>query len=786
MIKTYLRIAWRHLLKNKGYTFINIAGLAIGMAIALLIGLWITEEFSFEHYHTNYRRIAQNLTVRHTPDGAGVWYSSAVPLEQELRARYRDLFEKTTLVFGGDEHLVSVGDKKLSAAGLWAEKEFPEIFTFKMLSGSMTSMADPSTALISVSLAKSLFGVTDPVGKTFRYENKLDLTIGGVFEDLPMNTSYYGTKMVLPWGNKENSYHNTNTNWDDHNAQLYVLLADKVTAEQATARIKNLPTPHIKGWLEDVMLYPLDKFRLYGDFKDGRPVAGGIRYVWMFGLIGVFVLLLACINFMNLSTARSASRAKEVGIRKTAGSMKSQLVAQFLSESVLMALLSFALSLGLVETALPFFNSLSAKDMALPWNQWLFWLLAIGFIFLTGFLAGSYPAFYLSGFNPVKVLKGTFRAGPSAGLARQVLVVIQFTVSLTLIIGTIVVYRQIQFTKDRPVGYKQDRLVSVDINTPELRAHYPALRTELLQRRLVEDIAGSSMKVTDFEYRNEVDWRGKRPDQAAVLFTNVNVTTEFGKTIGWQVIQGRDFDRAYPTDSTAMVINEAAAAVIGFKNPVGETLRYDNRNWTVIGVVKNMVVNSPYDRVDPAIFLGDGWGTSITMRLPAGKPAHAALEAIAPVFAKYNPGSPFLYQFMDQEYNKKFVDETRIGNLAGVFTALAIFISCLGLFGLASFVAEQRTKEIGVRKVLGAKVFALWSLQSKGFVKLVVLSFLLAMPLAYLIMSKWLQNYAYHTAVSWWIFALAGGGILLITLLTVSYQSLKAATMNPVKSLRSE
>ena len=388
----------------------------------------------------------------------------------------------------------------------------------------MASMADPSTALISVSLAKSLFGVTDPVGKTFRYENKLDLTIGGVFEDLPMNTSYYGTKMVLPWGNKENGYHNTNTNWDDHNAQLYVLLADNITAEQATARIKNLPTPHIKGWEEDALLYPLDKFRLYGDFKDGKPVAGGIRYVWMFGLIGGFVLLLACINFMNLSTARSASRAKEVGIRKTAGSLKSQLVAQFLSESVLVALLSFVLSLGLVEAALPFFNSLSAKDMALPWNQWLFWLLAIGFIFFTGLLAGSYPAFYLSGFNPAKVLKGTFRAGPSAGLARQVLVVIQFSVSLTLIIGTIVVYRQIQFTKDRPLGYKQDRLVSVDLNTPELRAHYPALRTELLQRRLVEDIAGSSMKVINFDFRNEVGWRGKRPEQAAVLFTNVNVT----------------------------------------------------------------------------------------------------------------------------------------------------------------------------------------------------------------------------------------------------------------------
>jgi len=809
MLRNYFRIAWRHLTKNRTYTLINITGLATGMAIALLIGLWITDELSFDHYHKDHRRIAQALVIQHTAVNVDVGDAVSMPMGQVFRDQYRDLFARTALVYGdGDAHLIAAGDKKLAAPNVWAQKEFPEIFTFRMLKGSSAAIQDPSTALIAESLVSALFGTTDPIGKTVRYENKLDLIIGGVYEDLPQNTTYYGTKMVLPWGNKENGYHNMSTDWLDHIGQLYVQLAPGVTAEQATARIKNLPTSHVDGWLEEALIYPLDRTHLYNDFKEGKPAGGRIQFVWLFGIIGCFVLLLACINFMNLSTARSEKRAKEVGIRKTVGSLKRQLVLQFLSESIVVALLSFAVALLLTQLALPFFNSLAAKNMSLPWASGWFWLLALGFTLFTGLLAGSYPAFYLSHFDPIQVLKGSFRVGRYASVPRQVLVVLQFSVSLTLIIGTIIVYRQIQFAKDRPVGYQRERLLSVDINTPDLRAHYKALREELLQKGLVESIAGSSMKVTGFSYRNEVYWRGKRPDQESIFFRNVNVTPEFGATIGWHVLQGRDFSRDFAMDtatagrsaagstptelrgasslSGSVIINQAGAKAMGFANPVGEIVKFDNQNWAVIGVVSDIVANSPYAKVEPAIFLGTGWMTSITMRLKTDRPVRAALDAMAPIFARYNPGSPFLYQFMDDEYARKFDEESRVGSLAAVFTGLAIFISCLGLFGLASFVAEQRTKEIGVRKVLGAGVFTLWGLLSKGFLKLIVLSFFISMPTGYLVMHKWLEGYPYRTPIAWWIFALAGAGTLLITLLTVSYQSLRAATMNPVKSLRTE
>jgi len=786
MLKNYFRVAWRHLGKNKGYTFINIAGLATGMAIALLIGLWITDELTFDHYHKKHSRIAQAMIIQHTTDGVYNGDVVAVPMGRAFRDQYRDLFTSVAQVGGGGGHLVAIGDKKLTASGIWAGKELPEMFTFRMLKGSTASLQDPATALISESLATSLFGKTDPVGKTFKYEGRLDFTIGGVYEDLPHNSTFYDTKMILPWSSKENAYYNKNTSWEDHNGNIWVQLADNVTVEQVNARIKSLPTSFIKGYKEEGMVYPLDKAYLYNEFHNGKPTGGRIQFVWLFGFIGVFVLLLACINFMNLSTARSEKRAREIGIRKTVGGLKSQLIIQFLSESVLVAILSFVLAVLIAQGSLPFFNNLSAKNMQLPWSNGWFWGMAIGFTLFTGLLAGSYPAFYLSRFDPVKVLKGSFRVGKYAGLPRQALVVLQFSVSLTLIIGTFVVYRQIEYAQDRPVGYKRDGLVTVDINTVDLGNHYDALRQELLQKGLVADVAASSMATTGFWNNNDLDWRGKRPDQATVWFRNVNVSPDFGKTIGWTVLQGRDFSREFGADSSAMILNEAGAKATGIANPIGETMKFFGKNYTVIGVVADMVTNSPYQRIEPALFLGDGYHSIITMRLKTGQPIHEALAALAPVFTKYNPSSPFVYNFTDDSYFRKFQDEVRIAHLASVFTILAIFISCLGLFGLASFVAEQRTKEIGVRKVLGAGVFRLWGLLSKDFLKLVLVSFFISMPLGYLFMHKWLQTYPYRSPLSWWVFALAGAGLLLIALLTVSYQSLKAATMNPGKSLRSE
>ena len=787
MLKNYFTIAWRHLRKNKVYSAINIIGLATGMAIALLIGLWIADEISYDNYAPGHRRLAVAMINASTKDSYFTGDVVSMATGQAFRSQCSELFSHTALTdFSNSDRLFSYGERTVSATALWAQQELPVMFGFRFLQGNAASAKDPSTVLIAQSLATALFGKTDPIGQTVKADDRLGFQVGGVYEDLPFNSTFHEVQVIMPWYNKDNAYLNSNTDWEDHNGHLYVELAPGITAAQATDRVHLLPTPHIHTFREEAMIYPLDKAHLYNEFTKGFPSGGRIRFVWLFGIIGSFVLFLACINFMNLSTARSERRAREVGIRKTIGSLTRQLIVQFLSESVLVALIAFVLSLVLVEVSLPFFNDLAAKEMHLPLASPLFWLATLAFALFTGLLAGSYPAFYLSRFQPVKVLKGSVRAGRYAGLPRQVLVVLQFTVSLTLIIGTIIVYRQILYTKDRPVGYSREGLFTVGINTSELGQHYEALRTELLQSGLAANVAASSMTLTEFRNNNGLEWRGMRPDQHTIMFRNVNVTPDYGATIGWKIMQGRDFSRDFPTDSNAIVLNDTAAKTIGIKNLIGETVKFFGKDYHVIGIAANMVNNSPYKKIEPAIFLGGNYTGVIIVRIKPGLAANKALAGMEGVFKKYNPASPFLYHFVDDAYAAKFEAEQRIGNLASVFTTLAIFISCLGLFGLASFVAEQRTKEIGVRKVLGASTLTLWRLLSKDFLRLTGLSILIAVPLAWYAMNKWLQAYNYHAPLSWWIFASAGTGILLITLITVSFQSLKAALMNPVKSLRAE
>lgn len=804
MFRNYFTIAIRNLQKHRAHSFINIAGLAVGMAMALLIGLWIADEFSFDHYHSNHRRIVQVMirfeitgAMRQHVLAAGFTsmtnYTISSALGPALRNGYDDIFEKTGMISDNGSSLLNVGDRAISVEGEWAQYTIPEIFTFHMLAGSAISLKDPSTLLISQSTAAALFGHTDPIGKTIRRNNNSAFVVGGVYEDLPGNSTFHGVGILLPWENNEAAWLNKNTDWSDHSAHLYALLAENVTPGQATARIKDLPAhgsyiywkknPEVK---ETLMTYPLDRIHLHGDFNFGVPGGGRIQFVWFFGIIGTFVLLLACINFMNLSTARSEQRAKEVGIRKTIGSLRHHLIAQFLGESILLALLAFFLAIGIASLGLPFFNGIAAKEMHFPADSPAFWAIALGFTLLTGILAGSYPAFYLSAFRPVKVLKGIFRAGRGATLPRRILVTLQFTVSLSLIIGTVVVFRQIQVAKDRPVGYTREGLITVPINTDTLQHQAAALRHELLATGMVAGVAESSLPTTSFENGNSMSWEGQTEQQKYLNFRNVNITPEFGPTVGWTVLQGRDLSRDFATDSSSMLINETALKAAGFKNPIGQRVTFYGKPYTIVGVVNDMLANSPYEPIEPAIFIGYGWMGDFTIRIRPGKPTHAALAAIATVFKKFNPASPFIYHFNDDEYAQKFAAETRIGNLAAVFAGLAIFISCLGLFGLASFVAEQRTKEIGVRKVLGAGVFSLWSLLSKEFLLLVLLSMLISMPLAFLGMHRWLEHYPYRTALSWWIFASAGAGTLLITLATVSFQSLKAALMNPVHSLRTE
>ncbi|MFI5154365.1 MAG: ABC transporter permease [Chitinophagales bacterium] len=786
MLGNYLKIAWRNITKNKIYSIINIVGLATGMAVTILIGLWIWDEISFNHYHRNHERIASVMIQQTMKGETYTGETVAIPPADGL-SKYADAFKYVSLVAWNGEPLFNLGEKKISAAAIWVQPDFPKMFSLHMIDGNIEGLKDPSSLFVSQSFAKALFDQADPINKVVKIENRTEMKIAGVYEDLPHNTSYYGTQVLMAWDNKDN-FRRTQTDWENHCAQLFVQLNDHIDADKTTERIRSLPTPHIKDYKEELILHPMDKMYLYNEFslKDGKVSGGRIEFVRLFGMIAVFVLLLACINFMNLSTARSERRAKEVGIRKTVGSMRRQLIGQFLCESILVAFLAFILSIFLTAFSIRFFNSLADKQVSIPVNYPLFWLMGLGFTLITGIVAGSYPAFYLSAFEPIKVLKGTFRSARLAGLPRKILVVTQFSISIILIIGTLIVYSQIQFAKDRPMGYSRQGLITIPINTGDVARNFEAIRNELLLSRTVENLAQSSYSASNFGQNNSVDWDGKDPG-LVIFFRDVNVSPDFGKTIGWKILEGRDFSRDFPGDSgTTTILNEAAAKIVGYKDPVGKKVRWQGKDHTIIGIVKDMVTQSPYDPIEPAIFFNEGWKSVITVRIKPTVPMSVALAKIGLVFKKYNPNSPFIYRFVDDEYSQKFSAEQRIGNLATFFAVLAIFISCLGLFGLAAFVAERRTKEIGVRKVLGAGVINLWALLSKEFVALVSLSCLIAIPIAWHYLDKWLNNYSYRITISWWVFAWAALGALGITIITVSYQTIRAALMNPTKSLRSE
>ncbi len=793
MLKNYFKIAFRSIRNNKVYSSINIIGLATGMAVTLLIGLWIWDEISFDSYHKNHSKIAEIMIYGSYKNEHWVNNVVMVPLADGIRSKFGEDFKYTSLFAGTGTHVVGIGEKKLSSVGTWVQEDFPKMFSLVMRYGSPDALKNPTSLLISQSLATALFGKTDPIGKTVKIDNSFDLQVAGVYEDLPHNSTFSNQEMFLPWTSQQNWFYTSDvkTNWDNHCVLLYAQLNDHVDMKKVSAQIKSIPTEHIKEVKEEAMLYPLDRLHLHGDFQNGEAVGGRIQFVWLFGIIGTFVLLLACINFMNLSTARSEKRAKEVGIRKTIGSMRSQLIGQFLCESILVSLFSFLLSILLVQLSLKYFNQLASKQISILWSNPVFWTMILGFTIFTGIISGSYPAFYLSAFKPIKVLKGVFRSGRFASLPRKVLVVLQFTVSIALIIGTIIVFKQIQFAKSRPVNYSRQGLIAVGMNTPDLFNHTEAIRADLLQTGAVENMGLSSSATTEINSNNGgFGWRGKDPN-LLVGFGTINVSADFGKTIGWKIIQGRDFSRDFKTDSSGIIINESAAKILGFKNPVGEVITYrgnifNNSAHTVIGVIKDMVMESPYDTTRAVMFFNGGWMNIMQIRINSKMPTRQALSKIEAVFKKYNPSSPFTYQFVDDDYATKFAEEERVGNLATLFAVLAILISCLGLFGLASFVAEQRTKEIGVRKVLGASVFNLWKLLSTDFVRLVIISCFISIPVAWYVLNAWLQRYIYRTDISWWVFAAASIGALITTLLTVSYQSIRAALSNPVKSLRTE
>jgi len=786
MFRNYLKIAWRSLLMNKVHTFINVAGLSVGMAVALLIGLWTYDELSFDHYHRHYDRIGQIMTTQTSGAQTVTFGATVVPLAVELRNRYADNFTAVVLTANG-KHILAAGETKLAQEGIFAEPGLPALLSLKMLKGSYSGFSDPSAMFLSASTAKALFGQADPINKIVRIDNYKDLKVAGIYQDLPANSTYNTARYLLPWRSPFNAWYMHQPKWDNHGVQLLVQLKQDFEFDRVSAQIKNITTPYNKNLNETIQLFPMAKWHLYSQFENGKSVGGRIQLVRLFSIIGLFVLLLACINFMNLSTAQSEKKAKQVGIRKAIGSLRSQLVAQFLSESIVMVCLAFVLALAILWVCLPYFNLLAGKQVVLPWGNPLFWLLIICFILITGLLAGSYPAFYLSGFHPIKVLKGTFKAGRFVAIPRKILVVAQFTVSIVLIIGTIVVFRQIQFAMNRSAGYIRNGLITIEMNTPQIYGHYEAMRNDLIATRGALDMAESSNATTELGITNTgFNWDGKPPGFDPT-FGNVFVSPDFGKTIGWQIIEGRDFSRDNPSDTGAFILNESALKLTGIKRPIGKTMFWFGKYHVITGIVKDLVMESPYMPIKATVFqMKPDWVNRITVRLNNNIAIPEAIRKIEPVFKRFNPGSPFEFKFNDDEYAKKFSDEQRAGRLAMIFAVLAIMISCLGMFGMASFTAERRVKEIGVRKVLGASVFTLWRLLSAESVGLVLISLLIAVPAGWFFMHSWLQNYPYRTPIAWWIFGLTGLAAILITLATVSYQSIKAALTNPVKSLRSE
>ncbi len=789
MYKNYLKTGWRNLLRNKGYSIINIGGLAAGMSVAILIGLWIQFEMSFDSFHENRSRIAMVLKNTLFNGERNTQEATPFPLHDELKRNYPEIKRASRLSWRTDISLM-VGDKKVVKNGRYVDPDFLSMFSFPLIRGSIkNALKDPNSIILTESLASALFGSEDAVGKSLRVNNEYDVQVTGVLKEIPKNSTMQ-FDFLAPYEfevQTSDFVRSSANNWGNNFLMNLVELQEGTSMESFSNKISTLNMDkdnEIKD--QYLFLHPLEKWRLFNDYRNWVNVGGRIEYIRLFGIIGIFVLLIACINFMNLSTARSQKRAREVGIRKAMGSLRGQVITQFLSESMITAFISFIFAVAIILLSFPYLKNLGFENIALDFGDGI--LLKAGLIvcIVTGLIAGSYPALYLSSFLPVNVLKGVFRAGKGPATFRRILVVSQFTISITLMIGTIIVFRQIEHAKDRDLGYNPNKLITIQ-GSNDLAQNFAALKTDLLNSEGIEAVAKASSPMTAvYNKWSDFSWEGKDPD-SQIAFEALMTEWDLEKAAGLQFKMGRPFSIEHATDSNAIILNEAALKIIGYKDPIGKTMKSGEREVTIVGVIDNVLMQDPYRPISPGVILFDaGQTNAILIRMKDDADVKETLAAIEPLFAKYNPSMPFDFTFVNDEFGKKFETENLVGKLSGLFAAFAIFISCLGLSGLASFMAEQRTKEIGIRKVLGATVPNLWNLLSRDFVSLAILSCVIAGPIAYYLANDWLQKYEYRTALSWWIFAAVWGGVLVITLATVSYQAVKSALMNPVRSLRSE
>ncbi len=787
MIRNYIKIAWRNLLNNKVYSALNILGLSAGMAVALLIALWVNYQYSYDKFIPKQSQLYQVRRNFNSNGDTLTFSSTSLMLADALRniPGVEHIAESD----GYAPHGLMVGDKKLFPDGMQAGGDFLKMFRYPMIQGNAeNALKDPYSIVLSEKTAKALFGNENAFGKIVRVDNRDNLKVTGILKDLPANSTQQ-FNYLIPFSYMELTQKWVKplrtTSFGDNAFEIYAELKPGVTYAQIAPKIKDIEkheTGNVNAMNSNVIMQPLSDWHLYADYKNGKA-DGFIQYVHIFTIIGALVLLIACINFINLSTARSEKRAKEVGVRKAIGSLRKDLIYQFLTESTLFTFISFLFSLVFVQLSLPAFNSLTGTLIAIPFGSLFFWAVILVCVLGTALLAGARPAFYLSSFNPVKVLKGTIQVGKSAAISRKILVVTQFSCSIALIISTVVIYRQIQYAKDRPTGYQVNRLMTSNMND-DLIKNQRALKNDLLQSGVVQYVSSASSPATGvWGHMNLEYWQGKNPGETVEMGV-ISTSSDYFKTLGMQIKAGRDFIN-FKSDSANVVLNEAAVKRLRFKDPLNQLIKKNGKDYRVIGVVKDALMNSPFAVADPTMFQYD-YGDHLMYRLSPNVNTHQAIEKLTPIFNRYSPSYPYDYSFVDADYNKKFSEEVLVGKLAGIFAALAIFISCLGLFGLAAFVAEQRTKEIGVRKVLGASVTQVWLLLSKDFIVLVLASCIIASPFAFYFLQKWLMKYDYRIIIGPGVFIISAFMAIVITLLTISFQAIKAAVANPVKSLRSE
>lgn len=789
MIRNYFKIAFRNLLKSKTFSAINVLGLALGMACSLMIMLWIRDERAVDAFHANKDQLYR-IYMREYFSGKvqGVIWTPG-PLANELKKSIPEI-EMSTPYSWPSPQTFSVGNKIHKQAANWVSGDFFKMFSYKLLLGTPEgALRDKGNIAISRNMAEAFFGSPQAaMGKAIRYDNRKEMTVSAVFENIGANSSLQ-FDCLMTW----NAYIDDNSwakEWGNTDPLTFFKLRKDADPAKVAAKMLHLLDKTNrdggKRYKTQLAMQPFHEYYLNSNIKEAKMDGGRIEYVRLFTFVAVFILLIACINFMNLATARSARRAKEVGVRKVVGAMRSMLAGQFLGEALLIATLSAILAVLLVALLLPAFNNLTSKQMALPWSEPVFWAVIAGLLAATGLLAGSYPALFLSSLNPVRIFKGTLKFDSSSVWVRQGLVVFQFGLSVILIVGMIIIYRQVGFVQNKNLGFDRENLVYFPIEG-ELFNKFDILKAQLTQVAGVKQVSHMTANPASNGNGTEgITWPGSDLNDL-VRFTPVGIGYNFTKTMNLKMADGRDFSKDFPTDSSGVLVNETAVKVMGLKDPVGREINWGKSKIRIIGVLKDFHFQSLHTAIRPLIaYLGarEPQG-SVIVRIRAGKTPET-LATIERICKKLNPNVPFTYAFTDQEYARQYQSEQIVGKLAGYFAFLAIFISCLGLFGLAAFTAEQRTKEIGVRKVLGASVAGIVGLLSKDFLKLVVMAIVLASPVAWYVMKQWLQGFAYQIDIEWWMFVLAGVIAVLIAVFTISFQSVRAATVNPVRSLRSE